>query len=111
MDRESFAAAHRPVPSLEIPASQFATRRDKLPYPVPAQRSFFLPPADASRSPREQWCEELLDALALGVGDYFEKTGAFRSFGVAVSGGRDSMLTLLIAHRYVKKCARKTPAR
>ena len=108
MDRESFAAAHRPVPSLEIPASQFATRRDKLHYPVPAQRSFFLPYPD-TRSPREEWCEELLDALALGVGDYFEKTGAFRSLGVAVSGGRDSMLTLLIAHRYARKVRPENP--
>ncbi len=109
MDRESFAAAHRAVPSLEIPASQFATRRDKLHYPVPAQRSFFLPPPDTSRSPREEWCEELLDALALGVGDYFEKTGVFRSLGVAVSGGRDSMLTLLIAHRYARKVRPENP--
>ena len=108
IDRESFAAAHRPVPSLEIPASQFATRRDKLHYPVPAQRSFFLPHPD-TRSPREEWCDELLDALALGVGDYFEKTGAFRSLGVAVSGGRDSMLTLLIAHRYARKVRPENP--
>ena len=109
MDRESFAAAHRLVPSLEIPASQFATRRDKLHYPVPVQRSFFLPPPDTSRSPRQEWCEELLDALALGVGDYFEKTGVFRLLGVAVSGGRDSMLTLLIAHRYARKVRPENP--
>ncbi|HEX4802861.1 MAG TPA: NAD(+) synthase, partial [Myxococcaceae bacterium] len=108
MDRENFSAAHRLVPSLEIPASQFVTRRDRLHYPVPAQRTFFLPPPD-TRSPREEWCEELLDALALGVGDYFEKTGAFRSLGVAVSGGRDSMLTLLIAHRYARKVRPENP--
>jgi NAD+ synthase (glutamine-hydrolysing) len=54
-------------------------------------------------------CEETLDALALGVGDYFEKTGAFRSMGVALSGGRDSMLTLLIAHRYAKRVRPENP--
>jgi NAD+ synthase (glutamine-hydrolysing) len=41
-------------------------------------------------------CEDVLDALALGIGDYFEKTRAFRSLGVALSGGRDSTLTLLL---------------
>ena len=30
---------------------------------------------------------------------YYEKTGAFRSLGIALSGGRDSMLTLMVAWR------------
>ena len=73
-----------------------------LTYPTPAHRSFFLPAAAAGPSPREQFCEELLDAMALGVGDYFEKSGVFRHIGVALSGGRDSLLCLLIAHRYAQ---------
>jgi NAD+ synthase (glutamine-hydrolysing) len=43
--------------------------------------------------------DDLIEALALGVKDYFRKSGAFRSLGIALSGGRDSMLTLLIAWR------------
>ncbi|HEX9508573.1 MAG TPA: NAD(+) synthase [Myxococcales bacterium] len=109
MDRETYLATHPVVPSVEIPASEFSTRRDKLEYPIPAQRSFFLPSLETRRSPREEMCEETLDALALGVGDYFEKTGAFRSLGVALSGGRDSMLTLLIAHRYAKRVRPENP--
>jgi NAD+ synthase (glutamine-hydrolysing) len=91
------------VPILEIPATQFLTHREDLKYPVPAHRSFFLPPPAPARTPRESWCEDILDALALGVGDYFEKTRAFKTMGVALSGGRDSLLTLLIAYRYAKK--------
>jgi len=41
--------------------------------------------------------------LTLGVGDYFEKNPFFQSIGVALSGGRDSLLTLLIAHRYARR--------
>jgi NAD+ synthase (glutamine-hydrolysing) len=52
---------------------------------------------------REQLCEEILDALALGVGDYFEKNKVFKLIGISLSGGRDSLLTLLIAHRYASK--------
>jgi NAD+ synthase (glutamine-hydrolysing) len=79
--------------------------RDRLTYPVPRHRSFFLPgPPDAhQRSPRAEFCEDLLDALALGIGDYFEKTGAFKTIGVALSGGRDSLLCLILARRYIDR--------
>ncbi len=72
---------------------------------MPASGSFFLPAETVPCPPREALFEEILDALALGVGDYFEKNGAFKLIGVALSGGRDSLLTLLIAHRYAGEAA------
>jgi NAD+ synthase (glutamine-hydrolysing) len=48
------------------------------------------------------FCEELLDALALGIGDYFEKNACFRAIGVALSGGRDSLIVLAIARRWIE---------
>ncbi len=41
--------------------------------------------------------DELFDALVLGLRDYFEKVGVFERFLVALSGGRDSALCLLLA--------------
>lgn len=76
--------------------------RARLTYPAPPKQSFFLP-STTERSAREEFCEDLLDALSLGIGDYFEKTGAFKGIGLALSGGRDSLLTLLIAHRYLMR--------
>jgi NAD+ synthase (glutamine-hydrolysing) len=76
--------------------------RAGLPYPTPPARSFFLPADAAPADPRAELCEELLDALALGVGDYFVKN-RFKQIGVALSGGRDSMLVLLIAWRAVTR--------
>ncbi len=77
--------------------------REALRFPRPPSGSFFIP-ADVPRvAARAEFCEELLDALSLGVGDYFEKTGAFKTIGVALSGGRDSLLCLLIAHRYLTR--------
>ncbi len=109
MDREHYLATHHSVPAIEIPRTQFASRRERLTYPVPPNRSFFLPPSRPAISAREAWCEEILDALSLGVGDYFEKTRAFKLMGVALSGGRDSLLTLLIAYRYAKRSNPKHP--
>jgi NAD+ synthase (glutamine-hydrolysing) len=81
-----------------------ATDRRGLSYPVPPHRSFFIPaPEPSPRTRRQAFCEDLLDALALGVGGYFEKTGVFRTIGVALSGGRDSLLTMLIARRFIDR--------
>ncbi len=79
------------------------TAREGLTYPVPPHRSFFLPAPAAAREPRAAFCEELLDALALGVGDYFEKIGCWKTIGVALSGGRDSLLCLIVARRWIER--------
>jgi NAD+ synthase (glutamine-hydrolysing) len=74
--------------------------RTRLPYPVPEGGSFFLPASQPpAGDPRDRALDDLFEALALGVKSYYEKTGAFRSLGLALSGGRDSMLTLLVAWR------------
>jgi NAD+ synthase (glutamine-hydrolysing) len=77
--------------------------RASLSYPTPPHRSFFLPVEAPAVSPRNAFCQELLDALALGVGDYFEKNGCFKTIGVALSGGRDSLLVLAIARRWIDR--------
>jgi NAD+ synthase (glutamine-hydrolysing) len=94
----------RTGPNVPLVRSGAATAdRSRLAYPVAPGGSFFLPPADARPAdPRREGLDELYEALALGVKDYFEKTGTFRSFGVALSGGRDSLLTLLVAWRAVQ---------
>lgn len=111
VDREAFAESN-PLPvTVNVPAEivDTASTRAALQYPVPAHRSFFLPSYDDPVSLREELFEDILDALAMGIGDYFEKTGAFRVIGISLSGGRDSLLTLLIAHRYASKRNPKNP--
>lgn len=107
MDQEgvSLAAAEGGGPPLVRRVRLAAPTRDRssLRYPRPPAGNFFLPDDVVRPTPRTEFCEELLDALALGVGDYFEKSGVFKTIGVALSGGRDSLLCLLIAHRYVMR--------
>ncbi|MCU0697122.1 MAG: NAD(+) synthase [Myxococcaceae bacterium] len=99
-DRKSWAAKEAAVPVLQVPV---VTKREGLRYPTPPHRSFFLPAPGERKSARAEYCEDLLDALALGIGDYFEKTKGFSRLGIALSGGRDSLLTLLIAHRWASR--------
>jgi NAD+ synthase (glutamine-hydrolysing) len=96
-DCEAFRLQRLDVPLIR---SQGATAdRSRLAYPVPEGGSFFLPPHTAHVDPRDEALDDLFEALATGVKSYFEKTGAFTSLGIALSGGRDSMLTLLVAWR------------
>ncbi|MGQ0508059.1 MAG: NAD(+) synthase [Myxococcaceae bacterium] len=108
LDEEAYRAMGKRVPFVEVKAS-FEKSRASLRYPFPANKSFFLPDEGPRRTARELYCEDLLDALSLGVGDYFEKTGAFKSIGLALSGGRDSLLTLLIAYRYAQRARPGNP--
>jgi NAD+ synthase (glutamine-hydrolysing) len=107
-DQEAFAAIS---PAIERVRAPEPTVREKLVYPVPANKSFFLPGDAAMTTPREAFCEDLLDALALGLGDYFEKTGAFKTIGVALSGGRDSLLVLYLARRWIERRFGKAQAK
>ena len=100
-DQQIFAADAPGI--MHVAAAATTSERGSLTYPVPHGKSFFLP-GDAPRTtPRQDFCEDLLDALALGLGDYFEKTGAFKTIGVALSGGRDSLLCLYLARRWVTR--------
>ena len=78
--------------------------RAGLAYPAPESSSFFLPGGrDAQGGDAgEAFAEELLDALSLGIGDYWEKN-RFTTVGIALSGGRDSLLALLLVRRWIER--------
>jgi NAD+ synthase (glutamine-hydrolysing) len=108
-DRESAASQTDGVTVVKVDAP--TTGRDRLSFPAPANKSFFLPSEAPHRSVRDAFCEDLLDALAMGVGDYFEKNACFKTIGVALSGGRDSLLVLIVARRWIdKRWASEAPA-
>ncbi|CAN5593813.1 NAD+ synthase [soil metagenome] len=110
-DHAEFTQSNRSPSRVVVPIDLLDTSDERagLHYPIPAHRSFFLPSADPPTPAREELFEDVLNALAMGIGDYFEKTGAFKLIGVSLSGGRDSLLTLLIAHRYAMKATDGKP--
>jgi NAD+ synthase (glutamine-hydrolysing) len=97
-DCEDFRLQRLDVPVLVCEGR--TSDRSRLAYPAPPGGSFFLPASQTAHvDPRDAALDDLFEALASGVSSYFSKTGAFKSLGIALSGGRDSMLTLLVAWR------------
>uniref|UniRef100_UPI000A76DF9B hypothetical protein n=1 Tax=Aeromonas sp. EERV15 TaxID=1833892 RepID=UPI000A76DF9B len=78
--------------------------RSRLAYPAPPPGTTpFLPSAALPAiSPRDELIDDFYEVLALGVADYYRKIGAFKGIGLALSGGRDSLRTLLGAWRAVQ---------
>ena len=100
-EAEAFQRERRGVPILQSSSATVAARY--LRYPLPEGENFFLPPIGvATRSARDEVLDDLFEALALGLKDYYKKSGAFSRFGIALSGGRDSLLALLVAWRAVQ---------
>jgi NAD+ synthase (glutamine-hydrolysing) len=99
-DCENFQRNHQPVHAIVSPLGPEADRQ--YAYPRPKQESFFLKSA-APKNFREELFEDLLQAMITGLGDYFEKTGAFKRIGIALSGGKDSALTLIVAWLYAQQ--------
>ncbi len=72
--------------------------------------NLFIAPAPNSAASTNAFLDQLFDALVLGLRDYFEKVGVFETFLVALSGGRDSALCLLLAVHAAKALKAGAPA-
>ena len=97
-DSEAFRLQGKKVPAIAVGAE--TASRSTLSYPDLPGDNLFLPASrTAATDPREAALDDLFEALALGVKSYYQKVGVFKSLGIALSGGRDSMLTMLVAWR------------
>lgn len=65
------------------------------------------PQAECKGQKSAELFSELVHALTTGIADYFAKTGAFEKLGIALSGGKDSALVLLLACDAAKKLGKR----
>ena len=98
-DLEDFRREERLVPAVRIEAATASRSHHAYPAPPRGTTFFLSTPTTPTLSPRDELLDDFYDALSLAVADYYRKTGAFRAIGVALSGGRDSLLTTLVAWR------------
>ncbi len=98
---EAYRKDHSPVETIVTDSK--APRAAEIDYRYPTNKSFFVPrDSDPAEKQETKWLEDLLQAMKTGLADYYEKTGAFERIGIALSGGKDSVLTLIIAWLYAK---------
>lgn len=99
-DYVEYMKNHEKVCTIQLKAPQLPKG---LKYPVPDSKNFFLPSDEVRKSPREEFFEDCLETMLMGLKGYFEKTGAFKKIGIALSGGKDSVLTAMLAWIYAKR--------
>lgn len=98
---EAYLGSHPRVESIDVDLPDHET--PALAYPVPGLHGFFGPTPGVPRDREEQWYEDLIAAMETGLSGYFEKTGVFDRLGIALSGGKDSSLSLVIAWLYARE--------
>lgn len=87
----------------------------KYQFEIPKQENFFLPYAISLSSrllsrgfnlavnPGRNYFEDLVQGAITGLDGYFSKTKVFKKIGIALSGGKDSVLTLILAWIYANE--------
>lgn len=73
-----------------------------LPAPQSNAGNPFIPSEMAAVPPHIEYYNDVLMAMQTGLAGYFEKSGAFERIGIALSGGNDSYLTLLVSWLFAK---------
>jgi len=65
--------------------------------------SFFMPDNNIVEINDRQ---ESINTIITGLNDYYEKTNVFQGIGIGLSGGRDSMLTAILAAEWAARTGR-----
>ncbi|MBN1410640.1 MAG: NAD(+) synthase [Spirochaetales bacterium] len=101
IDYDQYHRQNSSVKAIEVPDGPKANQKD-FAFPLPADKSFFMPSVTDRPDPLKAYFNDLIEAMITGL-DYFDKTKAFKKIGIALSGGKDSLLTLLIVYMYAKR--------
>jgi NAD+ synthase (glutamine-hydrolysing) len=104
-DAGDFLREHQPVQRIvETRSPQTLGTHYRFPVPPTGPSgelpNFFVPASSRPADPQREYFQDLFDVQVVGLRDYFRKIGIFERVGIALSGGKDSTLSLLVAHRF-----------
>lgn len=111
-DYQSFITHNQPTKKLVCFDQEELDNDLNKPYEDFLQLQSFLKESPGNKQPFipiikenkiDDFFDDLLSAMMTALKGYFEKTGAFDCIGIALSGGRDSVLTLIVAWLYAKE--------
>ncbi len=102
-DAAEFARKNSPVQTVMVDMGDFVLPQYRVFEPLRQSKSVFMPAFQKPKNPRADYFNDLIEAMIWALGGYFEKTKAFQRIGVALSGGRDSALSFIIAYLYAKR--------
>jgi len=100
-DCEMFLKQNSPVRTIAVNSGPQANENG-FSYRIPSNRSFFLPPDTNATNEKENYYQNIIEALITGL-DYFVKTKAFQKIGIALSGGKDSLFSLLVCYFFAER--------
>jgi NAD+ synthase (glutamine-hydrolysing) len=72
--------------------------REPLCMRISTSFSYLMPKPRVMGDIRDTYFRDQIEVCKLGLRDYFEKTKAFKRIIIALSGGKDSMITLVFAY-------------
>ncbi len=93
-DCQTFLAEYDPVLTISFPEGP----KPNLPGFALARPSS----AETQSKGAETYFEDLIAAMKTGLAGYFEKAGVFSRIGIALSGGKDSVLVLILSWLYAR---------
>ena len=99
-DAEEYLKKHGPVEAIEFAAGPKANAGHA--YPTPANKSFFIPEDRPIVGARREYFSDLVEAMIMAF-DYTVKLRRPGPVGIALSGGKDSVLTLIIAYLHAQR--------
>jgi len=102
---QQFNQQNQPVHIVESKYGQIAKHKTYQ-YPTPTNKNFFLP-EEKIVNKQEQYFNNLIQAMITGLDGFYNKRGVYKKIGIALSGGKDSALTLIIACLFAKKQFKK----
>lgn len=107
-DQELFLRENPPVSEIFFEDGPLSDEPEYK-YPIPPEKSFFVVSDKNCKPDKNEYFDNLILAMRTGLASYFEKTGVFEGLCIALSGGKDSVMTLIISWLYAKEKFKELP--